>query len=515
MVEQLLRDVEQPSHPLELSPERLRRSDEEHFAVIDIGSNSVRLVVYDRLSRSPFPRFNEKSLCGLGQGLRETGELAAEAMDHTLQTMVRFAAICDAMDVSRVDVIATEAIRKASNGKQFVRRINATGSLKVRVLSGPEEATFSALGVVSGFYRAKGLVGDIGGGSLEIAEVANEQVGDRLVSLPLGALPVKAMLEAKGKSARREVDAVLKDQLPPSMLVAPVFYAVGGGWRALARVHMAMTQGPIGVSHGYEMEAAEVRELAKRISRLDEAAISALPNVPTRRVTTLAASALVMDRVLKHLAPQHVVFSSLGLREGWLYAQLPEDERRRDPLIEGVQAMALLNARVPEFAPALVRWTENLFLGEETTERRLRVAACALSDIAWRDQSCVLAHQSFERILRFPFIGITHPERAFLAATIHARYGRPAEDPALSLLTEQQRQRALILGLALSLGYRFSGSVPGILDQAHLRIETDAVRMIVDDTRRMPDSETVRSRLQRLAKAMGIEQTEVVYESAG
>ncbi len=515
MEEQLAKNADHTVRPPELTPERLRRLREEHFAVIDIGSNSVRLVVYDRLSRSPFPRFNEKSLCGLGQGLRETGELASEAMDHTLQTMVRFAAICEAMDVSRVDVIATEAIRKARNGDQFVLRLKDAGGLNVRVLSGPEEATFAALGVISGFYRAKGLIGDMGGGSLEIAEVADERVGDRLVSLPLGALPVKAMLAAGGKSARKEVDAVLKDQLPPSMLVAPVLYAVGGGWRALARVHMAETNDPIGVSHNYGMELAEARELAKRISRLDEAAIAALPGVPTRRVTTLAASALVMDRVLKYMAPQQVVFSALGLREGWLYEQLPEEERSLDPLLEGVQAMALLSARVPEFALALVRWTDDLFLGEEPTERRLRVAACALSDIAWRDQSCVLAHQSFERILRFPFIGITHPERAFLAATVHSRYGSPADDPALGLLTDQQRQRAHILGLALSLGYRFSGSVPAILDQAHLRIETDSVRMIVDDSRRVPDSDTVRSRLQRLAKAMGIPQSEVVYESMG
>ena len=513
MAEQWSGGGDGPVRPLELTPERLRQLQDEHFAVIDIGSNSVRLVVYDRLSRAPFPRFNEKSLCGLGEGLRETGQLPAEAMAHTLQTMARFTAICEAMGVTRTEVLATEAIRRASNGPELARQLGEASGLKVNILSGQEEATYSALGVISGFYRPKGLIGDIGGGSLEIAEIADDRVGDRKVSLPLGALPVRSMLQAKGKDARKEVDELLKDQLPPSLLVDPVLYAVGGGWRALARVHMAERQVPVRVAHGFEMAAEEARELAKRIWRLDEQAIAQLPNVPSRRVQTLAAAALVMDRVLKHLKSERVVFSALGLREGWLYAQLPEAERYRDPLIEGAQAMALLGARVPEFGPALVRWTDDLFLGEECTDRRLRIAACALSDIAWRDQAEVQAHQSFERLLRFPFIGISHPERAMLAAIIHSRYGRQADDPALALLTPQQRRCAHILGLALSVGYRFSGSVPEILDQAHLEIETDVVRMVVDDTKRIPDSEAVRTRLQQLAKAMGIGQSEIVYDT--
>lgn len=508
------RPAGEAERPLDLTPERLRTMAEDHIAVIDIGSNSVRLVVYDRLSRSPFPRFNEKSLCRLGEGLRESGELAADAMDRTLQALQRFTAISEAMEVTRIDVLATEAIRRASNGKTFVRKLKDATGLEVNILSGQQEATYSALGVVSGFYRPKGLVGDIGGGSLEIAEVADDHVGERLVSLPLGALPVLARLREAGiKDTRKEIDAELKNQLPPSTLVDPVLYAVGGGWRAIARVHMAQVQTPVRVAHGYELAAEEARDFAKQISKLDEAAVASLPNVPSRRVQTLAAAALVMERVLKHLKPQRLVFSALGLREGWLYSQVPEPERYRDPLIEGAQTMALLGSRVPEFAPALVRWTDTLFLAEGEPDRRLRVAACALSDIAWRDQAEVQAHQSFERLVRFPFIGVTHPERAFLAATIHSRYGRQADDPAVELLSAQQRQRAHVLGLALSLGYRFSGSVPAILDEAHLKIETDAVRMIIDDTRRMPDSDAVRTRLQQLAKALGIGQTEIVYES--
>ena len=498
---------------IEIDTERVLGREQQHYGVIDIGSNSIRLVVYDDLSRAPFPRFNEKSLCALGAGLDAEGDLTPEAMARALHTIVRLDAIARAMKVRRVDVLATEATRRAGNGAVLVEAIRERTGLETRILSGAEEATYSAFGVISGFFQPRGLVGDMGGGSLEVAEVVGDHVGERMSSMPLGALPVKAMLAEGFDSAKKTIDAILQESLPP-LLTEPVFYAVGGGWRALARVHIAMSGCPISVVHGYDVPAGEVRALAKRIARMSPEEVAALPDVPGRRVATLPAAAMVMSRVLRNLKPERVVFSACGVREGWLYAQLDRDEQFRDPLLEGAQAIGLPVARVPEFSAALGRWTDGLFPGEGQNDRRLRLAACSLTDMSWRDHAKVRAEESFQRLLQFPFIGISHSEHAFLSVAILARYdGRVDETVKAALgnlLSPAELRRAEILGRALLLGHRFSASVPEILEHARLRIDADAVRLEVVNPASVPDSDAVQARLRQLAKATGVEGAEIV-----
>jgi exopolyphosphatase/guanosine-5'-triphosphate,3'-diphosphate pyrophosphatase len=509
--------MEERRRPLELDPEQGLRQNLRHVAVVDVGSNSVRLVVYDSLSRAPFPRFNEKSLCGLGAALNETGTLSDEAMAATLRAMRRYAAIARAMDVERIDVLATEAIRRATNSRELLSAMAKESGLKPRVLSGPEEAYFAALGVVAGFYRPRGLIGDMGGGSVEIAEVIDDRVGERSVSLPLGALPVTALLAKHDRAAKDEVDAIIGDRLPPP-LTEPVFYPIGGGWRALARVHMALVGAPVRVAHGYELDAKEARAFAKKVWRMSKAEVAALPDVPSRRIATLPAAALLLERVLRKLKPERIVFSALGLREGWLYDQLPEDERYLDPLVVGAQAFGAPRTRVPAFGPALLRWTDALFPDETHAEKRLRVAACALSDIAWIDHQGVRANHSFDRVLNLPFVGLTHTERLFLGVTLHERYDGAADDPILQpaqdKLSAAQLRQARILGRAMLLGYRFSGSVPEILALARLRIDADQIRLEVDKAANVPDSDAVQARMKQLTKAVGVSRGEVVEVAA-
>ena len=501
-----------PPRPLELDPAWTSRPARPPYAIIDIGSNSVRLVVYDQISRAPFPRFNEKSMARLGADLERTNALPELGFRRTVEAGRRFRAVADAMDVTRIDVLATEAVRRASNGAELVAALEREAGLSVRVLTGPEEAHFAALGVIAGLYRPSGLVGDMGGGSLEVAEILDDRVGERSVSLPLGALPVQAMLADPGEKAKRRIDAILAEGLPPA-LAQPVFYAVGGGWRSFARVHMAARAAPVRVAHGYSVPAAEVRDFAGSILRLPDAKLAALPGVAKRRAETLRGSALVLDRVLKRLAPERVVFSALGVREGWLWSQLTPEERYFDPLIEGAQAVGIPQARVPEFAPALARWTDDLFPGETPHDRRLRLAACALSDIAWRDHIDIRAAESFRRLVQFPLTGLDHAERVFLAAAIHGRYAGAPDDPvlapAIGLLSKSARRRALILGRVMMLGYRVSGGVPDILASARLRIEADMVRLEVGRGARVPDSEVVRDRLNLVAAALGVSRREI------
>ncbi len=499
--------------PLELDADRAVHGERRPYAIVDIGSNSVRLVVYDELGRAPLPRFNEKSMCRLGEGLAETGQIAPENFRRTVEAVRRFRAIADAMGVTRLDATATEAVRRAGNGPDLVDAIAREAGLEIRVLSGAEEAHFAAQGVISGLFRPVGLVGDMGGGSLEVAEALDDRVGDRWVSLPLGALPVQSLLKQGGSAAKDRIDTLLREGLPP-VLTEPVFYAVGGGFRALAKAHLCAVSAPVRVVHAYTVRADVIRGFAKKVWHTAAEKLAAMPGVATRRAVTLPAAAIVLDRVIKHLGPERVVFSALGLREGWLYAQLPQSERYLDPLVEGAQLFGLPLARFPGFAAALGRWTDGLFPGEVPADRRLRLAVCAVSDIAWRDHPDVRAEESFRRLLQFPFIGIDHAERVFVALAIHARYAGGADsrwlEPAVSLLSPSLRRRAMILGRTLLLGYRFSGGVPEILAGARLHIDTDIVRLEVGSAGRVPDSEVVGDRLRLLASAIGVRRTEIV-----
>ena len=501
-----------PLRPLAIGEDFAARAQRPPYAIVDIGSNSVRLVVYDQLGRAPMPRFNEKSLCRLGEGLAQTGAIAPENFRRTVEALRRFRAICDAMGVTHIDATATEAMRRASNGPALAAAIEDACGMKVRILTGAEEAGFAALGVISGFFRPVGVVGDMGGGSLEIAEALDDRAGDRWASLPLGALPVEALLGLGLNEARRRIDALLQKDLPPG-LAQDAFYAVGGGWRAVAKAHMEMVKAPVQVVHGYTLDAATTRDFAKALQRLPAAKLATLAGVPERRARTLPAAALVLDRVLKHLAPRRVVFSALGLREGFLYSQLDQQERYLDPLVEGADLVGLPAARTPAFAAALASWTGELFPDEPAAQKRLRVAACALSDIAWRDHPDLRAEESYRRLLQFPFIGIDHAERVFLAATIHARYAGRADapwlNPAIALLSAETRRRAQILGRAMLLAYRFSGGALAVLKSAHLRIAPECLWLEIGAAARAPDSEVVGDRLKLLASALGLRRSEI------
>ena len=481
------------------------------FGIIDIGSNSVRLVVYDQLGRAPLPRFNEKSLCRLGEGLAETGAILPDNFRRTIEATRRFAAIAEAMHVCEIAVTATEAIRRATNGPALAEAIRQETGLDVRVLAGAEEANYSTLGVISGFFRPHGAVGDMGGGSLEVALAIGDHVGAVSVSLPLGALPVESLLALGREEAKREIDEQLKAGLPLS-LAQPTFYAVGGGWRAFAKAHMTAVKAPVRVTHGYAMTAAEAREFAKSIWRPAPLKAAAIPGVQPRRARSLPSAAILLDRVLKRLSCERVVFSALGLREGLLYDRLPPEERARDPLIEGARLIGLPAARVPEFADALAEWTDRLFPFEGTAQRRLRVAACALSDMAWRDAPELRAEETFRRVLQFPFIGLDHPDRVFLATALHYRYDYKDAawlEPAIRLIGDDGKRRARILGSALRLAYRFSGASRNVLDSARLKVDGDCLVLEVAPSAHAPDSEVVAERLKWLASAMGLSSASV------
>jgi len=472
--------------------------------VVDIGSNSIRLVVYDARKRAPQPLFNEKVLCGLGRGLQRSGELDPSGVRMALENLERFAALAAAMGVEDLTFLATAAVRDARNGPDFVAAVEARIGRAIRILSGAEEARLAALGVAAGIPEADGLAGDLGGGSLELVRLAGTRVGAH-ATLPLGPLRLRD-IDGREK-VRAAIDAALTGLDWLGQARGKAFYAVGGAWRALARVHMAHVGYPLHVIHHYTLKRARAEEFCALVAGLSRESLERVTDLSRKRIDTLPLAALVLARVLHHARPAELVFAATGLREGCVFDMLPAPARRRDPLIEACTDMARANARFAVDGQALMRWVAPLFRRAPPADARLRLAACDLSDIAWREHPDYRAEIAFLRCLRMPVTGIDHPGRAFVALAIHARYEGRADGtltrPATQLLDEGRLRQAQILGLALRLAYTLSAGTPAILRRARLRLEGDMLALAAPATLRAMLGEAVERRFEALARALG------------
>jgi exopolyphosphatase/guanosine-5'-triphosphate,3'-diphosphate pyrophosphatase len=483
------------------------------IAVIDIGSNSVRLVVYEGLTRSPTELFNEKALCGLGREVQTTRLLAADAVQHALATLKRFRALCQTMGVTKIFAIATAACRDAKNGRAFIKLAERTIGADIEVLPGAREAELTALGVISGVHRADGVVGDLGGGSLELVDIRGGRVRKGLTR-PLGGL---ALADISAKSVKKAEKIVKKSLGGLQVLKAcedRTFYAVGGTWRSLARLHMWQTGYPLHVMHGYAISADEALEFAKLVHRVDVDTLSNIEVVNNARRPLLPYAALVLEYILRIGKPRQVVFSALGVREGLLYSLLKKKDREKDALIEAARQLNQLRSRSPLHGEQLIEWTDRFMatsgLDETGDERRLRHAACLLADIGWRAHPDYRGEQSLNIIAHGGFMAIDHPGRAYLALAVFFRHVGLVMDDELSprlreLVSTRMLDRARVLGAALRLAYVISAAMPGVLDETSLAIERH--RLVL----RMPGEfgalagERVMNRLRSLARLIGRE----------
>jgi exopolyphosphatase/guanosine-5'-triphosphate,3'-diphosphate pyrophosphatase len=480
-------------------------------AVIDIGSNSVRLVVYEGLTRAPTPVFNEKALCGLGKSLASTGRLADDAVEGALAALRRFRALSDQLEVDRLFVLATAAARDAVNGAAFIREAERVCRAPVEVISGELEARLSAYGVISGMWRPDGIVGDLGGGSLELVDVKGDAIG-RGESLPLGGL---RLIDASGRSMKK-AEKLVRDAIDAVDLSAGqgrAFYAVGGTWRALARLHMKQRNYPLDVMHGYEISAKEATEFARVVEKADLASLQAIEFVAAERRPLLAYGALTLEHVVRAAKPARVVMSALGVREGLLFSLLSPEERAADPLLTAAKELALLRSRSPAHARELVDWTDDLFAGidpEETPdERRLRHAACLLADIGWRAHPDYRGEQSLNIIAHAAFVGVDHPGRAFLGLSVFYRHAGNTEtelSPRLRTLVDQRLlTRARLLGAAMRVAYIVSASMRGVLPRTPLTAEGDKLVLRLTGESADLAADRVFNRLRSLARLVGLQ----------
>ncbi|HEX2654111.1 MAG TPA: exopolyphosphatase [Xanthobacteraceae bacterium] len=482
------------------------------IAVIDIGSNSVRLVVYEGLSRSPTPIFNEKVLAGLGRQVRTTGLLPSDAVEKALAALRRFRAICDIAKVRRLWVIATAACREAKNGADFIAAAERICRAKVDMLSGREEAHYSALGIVSGFYRADGIVGDLGGGSLELVDVHGTKVKQG-ITLPLGGLALQDTSAKSLKKAEKIVEQALSDLPELRAGAGRTFYAVGGTWRALARLHMWQTGYPLHVMHGYVIPAKEALEFSRLVHRVDPEVLSRIEVVSDARRPLLAYAALVLEHIVRIAKPKQIVISALGVREGLLYSQLDAKQRKSDPLLDAAQDLNVLRSRSPHHDEELLDWTDRFMassgVDETADEKRYRRAACLLADIGWRAHPDYRGEQSLNIIAHAGFIGIDHPGRAFLALAVFFRHVGLIDDelsPRLrELASTRLIDRARVLGAAMRVAFLVSAAMPGVLPRAPMVVRRGKLVLKLEGKLGALAGERLYSRLRQLARLIGCE----------
>ena len=455
-------------------------------AVIDIGSNSVRLVIYGLEGRAIWTVFNEKVLAGLGRDVARTGRLAPEGMAAALTALKRFKAVLDAAERRQVFVVATAAVREASDGPDFVTLVKTATGLDVRVLTGEEEARYSAMGVLAGAPDAEGVAGDLGGSSLELTRVGGGEAGDS-VSLPLGAFALRGPDGFDAVRAYARTAKVL-DQIG-DRFETRTFYAVGGGWRNLALLQMRITGYPLQIVHQYDIPTAEALDAARFIARQSKGSLDRIPGVSRRRLETIPYAAVVLEGLIERLGLERISMSAYGLREGLLFEAMAPGLRELDPLIEGCKAMGSREGVDQGLGPALEAWLAPVFSKLiplfDDRDGKLIAAACRLADLGARLHPDHRADLVFEQVLRAPIPGMTHPERAFLAAALFARHtgsGSPPEDQTLSrILSDDRRQRAQALGAAIRLGCDLSGRSANLLARSKLEVQGGAIWLSADD----------------------------------
>ena len=477
---------------------------ESPVAIIDIGSNSVRLVVYSGARRAPSTIFNEKVMAGLGRGVAETGALSEPAQARALAALERFRLLTEQMKVVRTRTVATAAVREASNGQPFLEAVRAFG-LDPYILPGQEEARMAGLGVISAIPDADGIVGDLGGGSLELVEVSGGAVR-RNISLPLGVLRLAALNGDDASFAAQVTEGVTAAGFEGAADGRP-FYMVGGSWRALAHLDMALSDHPLPITHQHVIPVTRPRALKETLRRIGKDELKELALIPASRVSSLPGANRLLEALVGALRPGSLVVSSFGIREGLLYDDLSAEEQARDPLIEMAREAGAGLGRFAQHGDLLDAWIAPAF-DDTPRQARLRLAACLLSDIAWAAHPDFRAERGIDMALHGNWVAIDAPGRVMLAQALFCAFGGGREIPypqIAALCSEEELDRAVRWGFAMRLGQRLSGGVAAGLERSRLSRKDDGLELCIAASDAALVSEVVERRLKTLAAEMGLQ----------
>lgn len=442
-------------------------------AIIDIGSNTVRMVIFGGSPRAPGVLFNEKVAARLGRDIARTGLMPEDAMDMALRELRRFATLLEALGIRDVETVATAAVRDAANGGQFLERIAQIG-LAPRLISGAEEARLSAQGVIGAFPGARGVVADLGGGSLELVRIGNGGV-EHATSLPLGTLRLDEYRDGDEPAMVRRLAERLAQSDWGSAVEVPL-YLVGGTWRAIAVHDMARRKYPLSDPHGYELDAGRAAKLAARVAGAASESLLIDPRISIMRSEIMPDAAVLLEAMLASLKPERVVFSSWGLREGLLYDRLPDHSKAQDPLLAGVGVFAAQCGAPPVLASHIAGWTADVAPSREHGSERIRLAANMLALASMQLEPNLRLEHAVDWALHKRWIAIDAAGRAMIAAAVAANRNTADRPGKLArLATREQLEEGVSWGLATRLARRLGARSRQSLQASRLTADDDVL----------------------------------------
>ena len=478
----------------------MANSDIPKHAIIDIGSNSVRMVVYE-IGRASTPLYNEREGCGLGRNLAKTGYLHPDGVKEATLLLQRFAKLIKSMRVKKITAVATAAVRDAKDGQRFLQSVRAKTGLKIRVLTGAEEARLSATGVCAAFPGASGIMGDMGGGSIELVAMAGGSLGKR-ISLPLGPLNIMESGLAKSKLMDH-----IDGQIGALPWLKPAgrkkrFYAVGGTFRAMARVHMQLLNYPLHVVHRYTVLRKPFSKFLDQCVAGQHRNLAEQVKISKTRIAAIPFAAMVLKSLFHRAEFEEVCFSIYGLREGIAYVDEPKSVKS-DMVLHACRMLGgsrnrfgLNGDEVFDFlAPLVPRAASHIFR-----------AACWVSDIGWMEHPEQRAWQVFQRLLYAPMLSVDHKDRLFIATACYVRYGgdcKKLPDRYLQLMDFDQFALAKKWGVALRFADTLCAGAPGILSNLDLQLARGHLTLNLPRAWPVAGGDAVPKRFSNLADAFG------------
>jgi exopolyphosphatase / guanosine-5'-triphosphate,3'-diphosphate pyrophosphatase len=473
--------------------------------VVDVGSNSVRLVVFDGAARSPAYFYNEKIMCALGSGLAETGRLNPGGKVRALAALKRFRLLAEGMGAAPLTAIATAAVREAEDGPAFREEIERETGLRLWVIDGDEEARLSAQGVLLGWPGAYGMVCDIGGSSMELAELRGGLVGRRVTS-PLGPFRL-ANVDGGRKGLKTHIGKILAGLRSEMGDQRDRLFLVGGSWRAFARVDMLRRNYPLLVLHEYRMSRADVTATVKFIENSTLSELMAKTGISEARLSLVPLASQVLKELVKAFKPHDIAVSSYGIREGMLYEQMPQRLRDRDPLIEACRFAEEKDSRLPGFGDQLYTFIKPLFRNVDEERARIIRAACLLHDVSWRAHPDYRHEVCFDYATRANLGGLNHRERVYIGLALLHRYKNSREgsrfEPLFRLLDEEEVRQAEVVGKAMRFGAMFSGQVADRMGALRWYPKKRVIELRLARGSEALFGEVAEARFRSLAQALG------------
>jgi exopolyphosphatase/guanosine-5'-triphosphate,3'-diphosphate pyrophosphatase len=473
------------------------------IAIIDIGSNSVRMVVYHALKRVPLPLFNEKYMCALGKGLAKTGRLNPEGVKEAEGAIARFLVMANRLQVASLDILATAAVRDATNGDAFVKGLEKAHGIEITVISGEREAELAAKAVLSSFNEPFGISADLGGGSMELASVERTRVGER-ASCHLGSLRILDTTDGKREKMEELIKSELKNIRWLKDAAPPCIYAIGGGFRTLAKLHMKKTGYPLDIVHEYHMSRRAIGQMREKLIEFSADEIRDLPGMTEKRASTIVPTAMVLHQLMSTTGAPEVRFSVSGIREGFFFDLLDAKVQKEDALLASSKDLAALIGRAGTYGHELFEWMSPLFANEPLAWQRVRRALCKLSELAWSIDPNFRANWAYQRIIQSSLKGIDHKERLMLALALYSRYSSrwKGDKSEIKLLDERERQWARCVGLSANLAFQLSGGRGGNLHHAKLAFHDGQVLLTLDEEASPLRTEQVEKRVLGLGDAL-------------